>query len=298
MSVVLDSKDLALIDKEIAPEASQVWDVLAGGARQITEADFVGTKEVRVNKMTGFTAEDYKRNGDNGRKQLSIEKETVKLENEDWFGYDFDQLDQSESAALTIQNAITQHRRLVTLPAKDKVAMKVLLNNVTADGTKVETITSANALAAYDDAEQYMTDISAQGPFVLFVSSDFKKALKQDKSTSHSFTVNETTSINGIDRRVDMLDGSVPVQVVSKDRLQLLDGKHVNFVFVPLNVVSPITKLGTVDLIPASQDRDGYRDTLKGLDYYDAIILENAKKVIYISIASDDSGKTEEKIGG
>lgn len=290
MAVVLDSKDLALLDKEIAPEASQVWDVLAGGARDITEADFVGVDEVRVNQMTGFTAEDYKRNSDNGRAKLSIKKQTVQLTQEDWFAYDFDQLDQSESAALTIQNAVQQHRRLVTLPAKDKVAMKVILDNVTTNGTKVETVTSENALAAYDDAEQYMTDLGAQGPFVLFVSSDYKKALKQDKTTGHSFAVNETTTINGVDRRVDMLDGTVPVQVVSKDRLQLLSDEHVNFVLVPLNVVSPVTKLGTVDLIGAAQDRDGYRDTLKGLDYYDAIILENAKKVIYVSKSSTKVG--------
>lgn len=290
MAVVLDSKDLALLDKEIAPTASQVWDVLAGGARQITEADFVSDNEVRVNTMTGFTAEDYKRNDDNGRAKLSIKKQVVQLKQEDWFAYDFDKLDQSESAALTIQNAVEEHRRLVTLPAKDKVAMRVLLNNVTTAGTKTEVVTSDNALSAYDDAEQYMTDLGAQGPFVLFVSSDYKKALKQDKSTSHSFTVNETTNINGVDRRVDMLDGSIPVQVVSKDRLQLLAGSHVNFVLVPLNVVSPITKLGTVDLIGADQDRDGYRDTLKGLDYYDAIILENAKKVIYVSKSDDKVG--------
>jgi hypothetical protein len=283
MAVVLDKKDLALLDKEIAPEASQVWDLLSAGAKSVSDADFVGASEVRINKMTGFTAADYTRNGDNERQKLSMDKETVKLNHEDWFAYDFDKLDESENAALTIANATEEHRRLVTYPAKDRVAIKAMTDNVTEDGSKTETITSANALAAYDDAEQYMTDLGAQGPFIMFASSDYIKALKQDTSTSHSFSVNETTQLNGVDRRVNLLDGSVPVQPVAKDRLQVVAGKHINFILVPLNAVAPITKLGTVDLIGADADRNGYRDTLKGLDYYDAIVLDNAKKVIYVS---------------
>ncbi|MCS9992363.1 capsid protein [Weissella confusa] len=283
MAVVLDQRDLAVLDQQVAPEASQVWDLLGAGATDVTDADFVGVKEVRVNKMTGFTSADYTRNGDNARTQLSVAKETVQLTHEDWFAYDFDQLDEGENGALTIANATTQQRRLVTFPNKDKVAVKAMTDNATTDGTVSQVITPANALSAYDDAEQYMTDLGAQGPFILFASSDYYKALKQDTSTSHSFTVNETANINGIDRRVGMLDGAVPVKQVAKDRLQVVAGKHINFILVPVNAVKPITKLGTIDLIGAAQDRNGYRDTLKGLDYYDAIILDNAKKVIYVS---------------
>lgn len=286
MAVVLNTTDLAALDQEVAPLNSQVWDLLGAGASDVTEADFVGNHEVRVNKMTGFTASDYKRNGTNARTQLSVSKETVSLKHEDWFGYDFDQLDQGENAALTIANATEQHRKLVTFPTKDRVAVEAMVNAATTEGTKTETITPDNALSAYDDAEQYMTDLGAQGPYIMFVSSDYYKALKQDKSTSHSFTVNETANINGVDRRVGMLDGAVPIKQVAKDRLQVAEGKHINFILVPVNAVKPITKLGTVDLIGADQDRDGYRDTLKGLDYYDAIVLDNAKKVIYVSEAT------------
>ena len=66
MPVILDSKDVALIDKDFASE-SQVWELLKEGAKDITESDFVGVNEVRVNVMKGFTKADYKRNKDNER---------------------------------------------------------------------------------------------------------------------------------------------------------------------------------------------------------------------------------------
>lgn len=279
MVVVLDSKDLALLDKEIAAE-SQVWDILTQGAQAITAEDFVGAKEVRVNTMKGFTASDYKRNEDNGRAKLSIEKETVKLTQERWMAYDLDALDQMESQALTIANATTEHARLIATPDKDKYAMSQVVKN--AGKLVKETITSANALEAYDNAEQYMTDIECMSPMVMFASSDYYKALKNADGVSKTFTVNET-SMNGINRKVAQLDGGTPILNTSKGRIQVDPTKKINFVLLPLEAVAAIEKYNSVDLIPAAQDRDGYRDTVKNLDYYDAIILENAKKVIYVS---------------
>lgn len=290
MPIILDSKDLAQVDKDFAAD-SQVWDVLRMGSSDVTDADFVGVKEVRINKMKGFTAADYKRNEVNGRAKIDVSKETVKLEKERWMAYDLDALDQSENGSYDVAAVVEEHARLIATPEKDTHAVKRLLESaenqdLVAEGyvgkMVKETITTANSLLAYDAAETYMTDAEIVGPFVMFVSSDYYSALKNNDKVSKTFTVNEV-SMNGINRKVAQLDGDVPILKVAKSRLQVDPTKKINFILVPLRVAAPLEKYNDVTLIPAATDRDGNRDTIKGTNYYDLIVLEKARPAIYVS---------------
>ena len=280
MTVVLDSKDLQAIDEEMKAD-SKVWG-LFGTGHPLLPSDFVGVNEVRVNTMTGFTASDYKRGADNARKNIEVGKETKKLTHERWLGYDLDTLDESENLAYTIANIVRQHNTQVAIPEKDVVAVQALASNA---GKKVEeTPDTTNSLQLFDQAQQYMVDSEVIGQPIMLVSSDYYQSLKNNDKVSKTFTVNAVTQLRGIDRRVAMLDDT-PIVVVPKARFKTADGKAINYILTTTNIGLPVEKFNTIDIIPANTDRDGYRDTVKGLDYYDFIVLDNAKVGIYLSTA-------------
>ncbi len=180
--IVLDSKDLAKIDKEYAAD-SQIWQPLTAGAKSVTAADFVGAKEVRINKLSGL----YNHQNISVTKimlvqLLALRRKLLVWKNEDWFAYDLDSFDMSENGALQVANVTEEHHRLITVPHRDKVAAQALYDAVkdNPNGNFVtDTVDADNVLEAYDTADAYMTDNEIPGGYVMFVSSKFYNLFKE-----------------------------------------------------------------------------------------------------------------------
>lgn len=281
MTVVLDQKDVQAIDDETRAD-SRVWNLFVGNGK-ISASDFTGVKTVRINKFGPLAQPtQYKRNAENARQTVEVSKESVELTHEDWMGYDLDELDMNENGALTIANLVTQYRKNIAIPRHDKVAVEALVKN--AGKTVTDTVSKDNILDAYDDAEAYMTDSEVAGNFVMLVGADTYKLLKNATGVSRTFTTNQQ-AINGINRTVGQIDGSVPIIPVPKDRLAGLDlTDTVNFILAPTSAIQPIEKLNDVTAISPDSDRGGYRWTVKWLNYFDAIALDGTKKGIYVSL--------------
>lgn len=285
MTVVLDAKDLAKLDSEFSKD-SMVWSVLGNG-HKLSPSDFVGANEVRVNKFAGLTASDYKRNADNTRNKIDVSKETLKLTHERFMGYDLDALDESENMAYTVANVMEEHAKKVSIPEKDLIAVQTLVKN--AGTTVTETPDTKNSLDLYDKAEAVMTDNEVIGQKVMFVSTEMYTALKNNEKVTKTFSTNQTMNIQGIDRSVATLDGSVAIIQVPKSRFVTSDGKKINYIMTTVDASLPVEKYNDITLVPASTDRDGYRDTIKGLNYFDLIVMDNAKPAIYASIQDTPS---------
>lgn len=279
--IEMDSKYLQQFDKQYAAN-SQVWDILRAGGSQITDADFVGAKTVLVNKLSGLSSQSYKRNADNDVTPIKVEKEPITLTHEDWAAYQIDNLDTTDNLVATVQNVIEEHRRIVAPVNFDKAAVDAILAK---NGkTVTDTITKKNVLEAYDEAEAYMLDHEVSGDFVMFVSSVYYQILKNAAGVSRTFTTN-TQNIRGIDRRVSQIDGSVPILPVGLKH----GADKFAFILTPLSAVSPIIKYSNLTYIPSQYDTKGNRDTVKFTNYYDAVILDNAKEAIYVATTADKS---------
>lgn len=293
MAIALDQKDLTQIDQKLEV-GSQIFQPLTGGSSLITADDFVGVREVRINKMSGFVDDqDYQRNGENGTASINVEKETFRLGHEDWFSYSLDNLDASENQAVTVLNITNQHLASKSIPKRDRVAAQAIYDAAKKNGNLVkETIDEKNVLASYDAAEAHMIDNEVTGGFIMFASSAYLKSLKNAVGVSRTFTTNQQ-GIQGIDRTVSTIDGSVPILPVSKQRLQGTGiAENVNFMLVPVNAVAPVLKLNTVDFLDAESDRSGYRSLVKGINYFDVFTFDNASTGIYVSVDASSASST------
>ena len=272
MAIDLATQFLPYVDEQFKAESKR---------QVITNNDFefTGAHSVKVYKVTTSAMNDYDREGKGSNysrygqiQGLDATTEEVPLKSDRSFTFALDKLDVDETkASLEAAAALARQLREVVIPEVDTyVYGKVVAG---AGTTETGSLTDKNVYDAILKATEVLD--AAEVPEtnrVLLVTPDTYTIMKKNASIVMATDVGQDMRKLGV---IGMLDGAAIIKV-PKNRLP----EDVNFVLVhPSATVAPV-KLSDYKI---HQDPPGISgDLVEGRIAYDAFVLENKTKGIYV----------------
>lgn len=272
MAIDLATQFLPYVDEQFKAESKR---------QVITNNDFefTGAHSVKVYKVTTSAMNDYDREGKGSNysrygqiQGLDATTEEFPLKRDRSFTFAIDKLDVDETkASLEAAAALARQLREVVIPEVDTyVYGKVVAG---AGTTETDALTDKNVYDAILKATEVLD--AAEVPEtnrVLLVTPDTYTIMKKNASIVMATDVGQDMRKLGI---IGMLDGAAIIKV-PKNRLP----EDVNFVLVhPSATVAPV-KLSDYKI---HQDPPGISgDLVEGRIAYDAFVLENKTKGIYV----------------
>ncbi|MCI5708958.1 hypothetical protein [Veillonella caviae] len=272
MAVELATEFLPYVDEQFKAESKR---------ELITNHDFefTGAHTVKVYKVSTSTMNDYDRDGTGsnasryGQVQgLDATTETFVLKKDRSFTFAIDKLDTDESKmALQAGSALARQLREVVIPEIDTY----VYNNVVSGAGHTETgsLTEANVYDAILQATKTLdTAEIPETNRVLLVTPDTYMIMKKNSLIVMATEVGQDMRKLGV---IGMLDGATIIKV-PQNRLP----EKVNFVLVhPSATVAPV-KLTDYTVHQNPPGISG--DLIEGRVTYDAFVLENKTKGIYV----------------
>ena len=272
MAIDLATQFLPYVDEQFKAESKR---------QVITNNDFefTGAHSVKVYKVTTSAMNDYDREGKGSNysrygqiQGLDATTEEFPLKRDRSFTFAIDKLDVDETkASLEAAAALARQLREVLIPEVDTyVYGKVVAG---AGTTETGSLTDKNVYDAILKATEVLD--AAEVPEtnrVLLVTPDTYTIMKKNASIVMATDVGQDMRKLGV---IGMLDGAAIIKV-PKNRLP----EDVNFVLVhPSATVAPV-KLSDYKI---HQDPPGISgDLVEGRIAYDAFVLENKTKGIYV----------------
>ncbi len=272
MAIDLATQFLPYVDEQFKAESKR---------QVITNNDFefTGAHSVKVYKVTTSAMNDYDREGKGSNysrygqiQGLDATTEEFPLKRDRSFTFAIDKLDVDETkASLEAAAALARQLREVVIPEVDTyVYGKVVAG---AGTTETGSLTDKNVYDAILKATEVLD--AAEVPEtnrVLLVTPDTYTIMKKNASIVMATDVGQDMRKLGV---IGMLDGAAIIKV-PKNRLP----EDVNFVLVhPSATVAPV-KLSDYKI---HQDPPGISgDLVEGRIAYDAFVLENKTKAIYV----------------
>lgn len=240
------------------------------------EYDFVGVNAVNVYSINTVALGNYQMSGTSRYgtpAEIEDTKQTMTLSQDKSFTFVIDKRNNEDSmGAKEAGRALRRQIDEQVIPTIDKYRIAAM---VTAAGTSATpaAITKDNAYDSFlDGTNALMENNVPETGRIAYVSANFFKAIKLDSSFIKASDMAQDMLVNG---SVGMVDG---VQIIPVPTSYLPE--NVEFVIThPVATVSPVKLAEYI----THDNPPGINGTLvEGRIYYDAFVLENKKKAIYV----------------
>lgn len=272
---------------------------------------FNGTNAVKLPKIVIDGHGDYDRATGFVQGDIAVSYGSYTLQYDRGRKFNVDVIDDDEAAFEVFAEAATEFVRTKEIPEIDATRFSEIYAKadagsgtiVAGDGAAAE-LTASNALSAYDDAEQTLFDNEVTPEnMIMWVSSTYYKLLKQDTGITRRIDAGDV-SVNGINRRVELLDGITPLIRVPVSRfydvIQLNDGttagqeaggfepialtsKKLNFILADRVALNAVTKRRVSKIIGWEQNQTLDANAVYYRLHHDLIVPDNKTPGIYIN---------------
>lgn len=272
MAMNYAEKFSAIIDEEL------VKDSITNGATN-TDYDFDGVNKVNVYSVDTVPLNDYDMTAESNRYgkpvELGNDTQTLELKQDKSFTFSIDRRNANDTMmAMSAAKALAREIKEVVTPTIDKYRIQKYTTGAHADHIKEETLTSETAYSAFLEGSMVLFDakVPTDGR-IAFVTPAYYKKIKLDKNFVSSGDKANDIAVNGA---VGMIDKTTII-VAPTDYFVA----GTNFVIChPMAMTAPI-KLADYKQHENPQGINGW--LVEGRIYFDAFILKNKQKAIYVS---------------
>ncbi|SFE11330.1 hypothetical protein SAMN04487969_101123 [Paenibacillus algorifonticola] len=259
-------------------------------------AQFVGTKTVKIPRLDVAGYKDHSRNGGWNRQSIANDFELKVLQHDRDVEFFVDTMDVDETnQILSAANVTNVFEDEQAIPELDKYRYSKLYSEVVDLGGALDTTvpTIANVLNIFDDLMEEMDEASVpQSGRILYATPTMHKLLKQAEKVQRTI---EVTNNNGVvNRAVRSLD-DVKLKMVPSDRMKSafdftngavpgVGAKQINMILVhPSAVLAPVKHSAIYLWEPGSHTGgDGY--LYQNRKYTDLFAIERKLKGIQINV--------------
>lgn len=239
--------------------------------------DFTGVDTVKVYSIPTSGMNDYKTTGQNRygeAEELGNTVQTMVLKKDRSFTFTIDKKsEQDTNGVMEAGKALARQLSEVVIPEVDTYRFATIVAGADPSHIKTEAVTKDNAYEAVLDGQVALTDafVPVAGR-VLHVSPKFYKLIKLDPTFVKNSDLGQEITVKG---QVGMIDG-LPVVLTPTTRLP----QGVEFVIAhPVATASPV-KLEDYKIHDNPPGING--KLVEGRIRYDAFVLDNKKKAIYV----------------